>query len=357
MTRPQYYLGMALLFIAACVMGAACTTQSAPVEEAPTVQTVDMIGRTVTVPAPDTIDGVLSTAPHVTMIIYMLAPDTLLGWNFEPTGDLVPAQYAALPAIGGWFGNTAGNYETFIAMDPDVVFEGYNMKGDPTASIDEREQNMGGIPVVAVENTIDALAYAAPITYVGSVLGAEEEAASLNEFYNRVLTLVQEATADIPDDEKRTVYYANGPNGLKTSPSGSQHTQLIDICNGINVAECPAKAVMGQTEVSIEQIAAWDPDVIICDNRDFYESVYDDPAWESITAVKNGDVHYTPYSPYCWFDFPPSTNTIIGIPWTATVIYPDQCTNIDMVSLTKEFYTKFYHYDLTDNEVQQLLNP
>ena len=68
-------------------------------------------------------------------------------------------------------------------------------------------------------------------------------------------------------------------------------------------------------------------------------------------------MHYTPYSPYCWFDFPPSTNTIIGIPWTATVIYPDQCTNIDMVSLTKEFYTKFYHYDLTDNEVQQLLNP
>lgn len=357
MTRLNYILGISLLLIA-CVMGAACTTQSAPLEESPdSIETVDMLERTVTVPVPANIDGVLSTAPHVSMIIYMIAPDKLLGWNFPPKEQFISEQYAALPYVGGWYGNTAGNYESFIAMEPDIVFEGFNMKGDPAASIEDRQANMGDIPVVGVENTIDALAYDAPITYVGSVIGVEEEAASLNEFYARVLGLTQEATADIPDDELRTVYYANGPNGLKTSPSGSQHSQLIDICNGVNVAECLAKAVMGQTEVSIEQVADWNPDVIICDDKNFYDGVYDDPRWESVTAVKNGDVHYTPSSPYCWFDFPPSTNTIIGIPWVATVIYPDRCGDIDMVSLTKEFYTKFYHYDLTDDEVSQLLNP
>lgn len=236
MTRPKHSLGIALLLVAACVMGAACTTQS---------------------------------APHVSLIIYMIAPDKLLGWNFEPECEFVPEQYAALPNVGGWYGKQSGNYETFIAMEPDVVFEGFNLKGNPEASIEERQENMGGIPVVGVENTIDALAYDAPITYVGSVPGKEEEAASLNEFYARVLALTEEATADIPDDEKRTVYSANGPTGLKTSPSGSQHTQLIDICNGVNVAECEAKAVMGQTEVSMEQIVDWNPNVIICENREF----------------------------------------------------------------------------------------
>ncbi|MDE4907689.1 ABC transporter substrate-binding protein [Methanogenium marinum] len=357
MTRLINILGIGLLLIA-CVMGAACTTQSAPLEESPgSIETVDMLEQTVAVPVPADIDGVLSTAPHVSMIIYMIAPDTLLGWNFPPEDEYISEKYAALPNVGGWYGNIAGNYESFIAMNPDVVFEGFNSKGDPAASIEERQANMGKIPVVGVENTIDALAYDAPITYVGSVLWAEEEAASLNEFYARVLALTEEATGTIPDDEKRTVYYANGPTGLKTSPSGSQHSQLIDICNGVNVAECPTKAVMGQTEVSMEQVVEWNPDVIVCDDKGFYDGVYDDPKWESVTAVKNSDVHYIPSSPYCWFDAPPSTNTIIGIPWVATVIYPDQCGNIDMASLTKEFYAKFYHYDLTDDEVQQLLNP
>lgn len=358
MTRSIFIPVITLLLFIACVMGAACTTQSAPLKESLlTTETVDMLERTVTVPFPSNIDGVLSTAPHVSMIIYMIAPDMLLGSNFEPANPFVPERYASLPNVGGWYGMESGNYETFIAMNPDVVFEGFNSKGNPKASIEERQENMGSIPVVGVENTIDALAYDAPITYVGSVLGAEEEAASLKEFYARVLNFAQEATADIPDDKKRTVYYASGPAGLKTSASGSQHSQLIDICNGVNIAECPTKAAIMKTEVSMEQVVKWNPDVIICDTRDFYDRVFSDAKWESVTAVKNGDVHCIPSSPYCWFDAPPSVNTIIGIPWTATVIYPDQCGSIDMVSLTKEFYTKFYHYDLTDNEVQQLLNP
>jgi iron complex transport system substrate-binding protein len=366
MNRSLQYTCIALLLVAAFVMCAACTGQTGPAEATPApatpvteaaagTTTADMLGRTVEIPT--RVDGVLSTAPHVTVMVYMIAPDQLMGWNWKPDGDLVPEKYANLPVVGGWYGKQSGNYETFISMAPDIVFEGYNAKGDPLGSIEERQDNFGDIPVVGVENSIDALAYDAPVEYLGSVIGAEAEAAELAEFYARVLSLVQEATADIPGSEKRTVYYANGPTGLKTSPSGSQHCQLIDIANGVNIAECPMKSVTGQTEVSLEQVAEWNPDVIICDNRAFYDSVYEDELWQEITAVKNGEVHYTPYSPFCWFDFPPSTNTIIGIPWTASVIYPDRCENIDMEGLTREFYAKFYHIDLTDAQVQQLLNP
>lgn len=361
MNRSLSYFVIALLLVAACVLSAACTGKTGAADETPSAEapagttTVDMLGRTVEIP--DRVDGVLSTAPHVTVMLYMIAPDQLLGWNWKPDGDLVPGTYASLPEVGGWYGKLSGNYETYISMGPDVVFEGFNAGGDPLGTIEERQANFGAIPVVGVENTINALGYAAPIEYVGSVLGAEAQAAELNEFYARVLALVQEATADIPEEEKRTVYYANGPTGLMTSPSGSQHSQLIDLCNGINAAECPLKSVVGQTEVSMEQVASWNPDVIICDTRSFYDSVYENEFWQDIAAVKNGEVHYTPRSPYCWFDFPPSTNTIIGIPWTASVIYPDRCENIDMEHLTKEFYAKFYHIDLTDAQVQELLNP
>ena len=46
---------------------------------------------------------------------------------------------------------------------------------------------------------------------------------------------------------------------------------------------------------------------------------------------------------------------IIGVPWTAKVIYPDKYSDIDMISVTKEFYSDFYHYDLSDDQAKQIL--
>ena len=46
---------------------------------------------------------------------------------------------------------------------------------------------------------------------------------------------------------------------------------------------------------------------------------------------------------------------IIGLPWTAKVIYPEDYKDIDLVSVTKEFYNDFYHYDLSDEQAKQIL--
>ena len=46
---------------------------------------------------------------------------------------------------------------------------------------------------------------------------------------------------------------------------------------------------------------------------------------------------------------------IIGVPWTAKVIYPEDYQGIDMVSVTKEFYSNFYHIDLSDDDAKQIL--
>jgi len=61
--------------------------------------------------------------------------------------------------------------------------------------------------------------------------------------------------------------------------------------------------------------------------------------------------------PYPWFDRPPGINRIIGIPWTAKVLYPDTFSDVNLPALTKEFYLKFYHFDLSDNELDSLLDP
>ena len=46
---------------------------------------------------------------------------------------------------------------------------------------------------------------------------------------------------------------------------------------------------------------------------------------------------------------------IIGVPWTAKVLYPEDYGDINMVDATKEFYSNFYHIDLSDSDAKQIL--
>lgn len=108
--------------------------------------------------------------------------------------------------------------------------------------------------------------------------------------------------------------------------------------------------------VSLELVLEWNPDVIITSSPEFYKNVYSDKSWQSINAVKNKQVYLSPQDPFNWFESPPGANTIIGIAWTAKVLYPDKFTDMNLNSLTKEFYSNFYHYNLTNSEVSNILS-
>jgi iron complex transport system substrate-binding protein len=319
----------------------------------------DMTGRTVVVPT--NISRVLSTGPPTTIEVYVLAPDKLIGVNFDanPTNGstYLPEKYQDLPDVGGWFGKQTGNYENFISMNPDIILDSGSSAGNSTSAVEERQQKFGVIPVVGVMDSSNVTLYNPSIQFLGALLGAENQAASLSEFYNRVMSIVQSRISSIPDSGKVRVYYAEGPNGLQTDPAGSSHSELIELAGGINVADCIITPGMGMTPVSMEQVTMWNPDVIIVGDPGFYKTIYNDTLWQPINAVKNHRVYLVPQSPFTWFDRPPGVNRIIGIPWTAKVLYPDKFSDMDLPALTKEFYSKFYHYNLTDNEVNTLLNP
>ena len=52
-------------------------------ETGETREITDMAGRKVTVPAAEDIESVFSTGPVAAIFMYMVAPDKLLGWNYE----------------------------------------------------------------------------------------------------------------------------------------------------------------------------------------------------------------------------------------------------------------------------------
>ena len=323
--------------------------------EANQTQTItDMAGRSVTIPAH--ITSVLGTSPPTTMLIYMIAPDKLLGWNSNNTGYL-PTKYLSLPAVGGWFGGKEGNYESFLSMHPDIILEGYNQQGDMKATVDARQEKVGELPVVGVENSVDALGYSEPIRFMGELLGESEQADKMISFYESVLKEVQKKVEIIPDSKKVTVYQAAGSDGLTTEVRGSPHSQLIDVAGGINVVDQPLTDAFGEVKVSMEQVMTWNPEVIIVEDANLYKKMFTDPSWSQIKAVKDKRVYLTPKTPFSWYDHPPGVNRIIGIPWTAKMLYPDEFKDMDLNQFIKDFHSLFLHYDISDDQIKAALNP
>ena len=313
----------------------------------------DMAGRKVKIPV--NISKVLSTSPPPTTFIYMLAPEKLGGWVAAPSkaaSKILPKEYHNIPTFG--WGRRSTNYESYIAAKPDLVFIGVEVELDPSRA-ETVQEKFGSIPVIGIENSRNALGYANTISFMGDVLGVPDRAKVLNDYYLGVLKEVQDKVAKIPDDKLTRIYYAEGNNGLSSDPSGSCHSQLIDICRGNNVAVCTNSSVSGMTEVTMESVLMWKPDVIITTSRNFINLVYEDKSWKMIPAVKNRKVYLTPSQPFNWFDRPPGVNRIVGIPWTAHILYPDIFTEEWFRKKAKRFYSIFYHYDLTDEELTALL--
>lgn len=362
----KLYPGISLLIIlilATAISGCTDQTQQSVVRQEETVETVeitDMLGRNLTVPSE--IENIVTSTGPYSILVYMLAPEKLAGWNtFTPVDHmLMDKRYTSLPVVGSWGAAQTANYETIIGLNPQVVTEGYtvNKKGQISEHVTERQEKFGSIPVIAINGSIIAIEDGDDtIEYLGQLLDCEEQAASFIHFRSSVLNDIENKVGNIPDDEKVRVYYAEGSTGLKTDPSGSLHSEVITICGAINVADCQLTPGMGMTPVSIEQVAEWNPEVIITTDSEFYNSVYSDPLWTNIDAVQNERVYLSPRNPFCWIDRPYGVHRVIGAAWTANVLYPELFSDTELEELTTEFYSEFFHYDLSDEELNTLLNP
>lgn len=351
--RKIIIITLAAIIIAAIALSCLSHSSNVGIDGNSTI--TDMANRTIQVPS--NIDKVLSTRPSVTQLIYMLAPEKLAGINTdwkESELKYIPDKYKHLPVVGMWNGKTSGSYEEFIKIGPDVVIQDIMGDGSDLDVVEERQNNFGNIPVVATLDSVNITEMSGSITFLGKLLGAEDKASALNAYNEKYLAIVKETSSQIPDSEKKKVYFARDENGLNTAGPESPHAQLISLVGGKNVANS-SDSNGKDFSVSIEQVIYWNPDIIITTDNEFYNSVYNNSAWASIKAVKNHQVYLAPDEPANWFDMPPGVNTIVGTPWVAKVIYPDKYADIDLIDSTTSFYKEFYHYDLSDKQAKEIL--
>lgn len=355
------HLWLVAILIIAMALFAAC----APAQEAEnpndgvnaeTVTITDMAGREVTIPA--TIEKAYSHGQVSTIMLYQLAPDKLLDWNYE-LNDLEKAfileEYQNLTAYGM---GDAVNYEAIIADGPQIVINAGTIDDGAIADADALQEQLG-IPVVLLNGDLDQSA--AAFRFLGEILGEEEQAEALATYAEDTLAWLETAVASVPEDAKVTVYYGNGETSLNTAPAGSSHTQVLDMVGAINVANLEAGSG-SRIDVSKEQVLEWNPEVVILNGEpkeDFtanaaVEAFISDPDYATVSAVQNNQVYGSPKTPFSWIDRPPGPNRLIGLRWAFSVIYPDYA-DYDMDTVTREFYQLFYHMDLTDEQMELLM--
>ena len=311
---------------------------------------VDGGGRRVEVS--NSVRRVFAAGGPASIFVYTLAPDALLGWARQPTPEeraWLPARYADLPSLGRLTGrgNTA-NVEVVLAARPDLVLD-FGSVGPTYVSLADRVQEQIKVPYILLDGSLSATARA--YTLAGDLLGVADRGRELARYVDRTLADVDRRVASVPPERRPTVYYARGPKGLETAAPGSINAESLDRLGARNVA---AGSGQGLTSVSLEQVLAWNPDVILTLDTAFHAAVGSDPSWRSVRAVKERRVHLVPLLPFPWVDAPPSVNRVIGLRWLGHVLCPEAFPG-GVRDEARTFYGLFYHRTPDEQQLDTLL--
>ncbi|MEH6399873.1 MULTISPECIES: ABC transporter substrate-binding protein [Pantoea] len=317
-------------------------------------QITDQTGRQVTIP--DRVDRIV-VLQHQTLnlLVQMNATDKIVGvmanWK-QQLGDsyarLVPElnQKATLGDL------THVDPEKLVALHPQVVFvtnyapqemiDSITALGIPVVAISLRHDEPGEKAKMNPSIRDEEMAYdkglREGITLIGEIINKPAEAKALITATDEGRKIVSDRLKDVPAEKRIRAYMANPE--LTTYGSGKYTGLMMLHAGAVNVA---AATVKGFKTVSMEQIIAWDPQVIFVQDR--YPSVVNEinssPQWQAIDAVKNHRVWLMPDYAKAW-GYPMPEAMGIGELWMAKKLYPQKFQDVDMNKLANKWYQRFY---------------
>lgn len=313
----------------------------------------DSAGRQVDIP--DHVGRVFAAGPPASILVYMLAPQTMTGWVRAPRPQDKPFLLPAvrdLPETGRLTGKgDTVNLEQLLAAKPDLIVD-FGTISDTYRSLADRVQQQTGIPYLLIDGSFGNTP--AALRLLAGILGVPERGEALAKAAEAIFAQVDATLAKVPADQRPKAYLARGPEGLESGSRGSITTEILERVGAVNVVE-GLRDKGGLVTASREQVIAWAPDTIIALDRRFARDVAASPDWQPVPAVKAKRVFLSPGQPFGFVDVPPSVNRLIGLTWLLHTLYPEQAPG-DLRDQVRGFYHLFYQVDLTDADLARLLD-
>jgi len=353
-----------ILCIIACAIAAIPTMMADQTSGQATHTVTDMAGRTVAVPT--SVNNILALyGPAYEKIVILNAEDKIgMCADFHKThASWAHVIYKRLDSLPAFSNPTAPNVEDVLKENPDVVFYFGN---------DKNTQKMESlnIPVIcSTGNTTKLESLKDSLRLYGKVLGSEasERAEEYCTYFDEKLKNVLSKTSSIADKDKPKVYVTSGIP-LRTRSINSVMGDTVTKAGGDYVAK---DIVNATATINPEQLVAWNPDIIIIDHapdlpdpsasstsntpnaQAVKEEFMSKPEFQNINAVKNKQVYICPMGAFFW---DAGQQGILQLEWMAQIFYPDLFKDLDMNKEVKDFYSKFFNYDLSDDQLIRIMN-
>ena len=309
-------------------------------------QFTDAAGRRVELP--DNISRIMPADRDAEVLMYVLAPDKLVGLE-RGAGRRGPPGRPAL----AWRRRSVPQSmaETARLLRPQVIVDASPVTLENAVYADQVQQ-LTGIPYILVDDSFARTPRV--LRSFGRLLSIRERADDLALFAEHAIAAMRGRLLIQSPEQRPRVYFARGYDGLSTALPGSPAGATIDEAGAINVAYPMGRG--GEVRVNPAQLFAWDPTIILTEERGVYNAFLHDPSWRGLSAVRQHRVYLVPSLAFGWIEDPSGVNRLIGLYWLSGLLYPD-ATQEDLRTTVCDFYDKFYRIQLTNGQLEAMLRP
>lgn len=243
----------------------------------------------------------------------------------------------------------APNVESILALDPDVVVQW----ADEGPSIITPMEN-AGLKVVGVTygTQEDVNAW---LTLFATMLGKPDRAQEMIARMQSEQEQIEEATAQLSGPAPKVVYFNRFLDGLKVAGPETYNDYYINLVGATNPATGDDGVQgTGMVGVDVEQVLAWDPDIILLGNFDaaMPDDIYNDDVWQAVSAVRSQRVYKVPLGGYRWD--PPSHESPLMWRWLSQIAFPQQDPG-DLRGQITSYYEFLYGTAPTDAQIDTIL--
>lgn len=185
-------------------------------------------------------------------------------------------------------------------------------------------------------------------------MGRPERAEAINGWRATVeAELSEKAKAIAADKKPKVLYLGRALGGLTASGNkGNYNAWYIELAGGVSASA----DVQGQgTTISPEQIAEWNPDVILLNSFEAklgLDRILKDPILSLTKAAQTNAVYKMPLGGYRWD--PPNQESPLTWMWLANLLHPE-IFSYDLRGEMKKAYKMLYNYELTEADIDGIL--
>lgn len=309
----------------------------------------DQAGNTVEIAQP--VRRVISSHGPTTFLVYGVgAGDRLVAASYLGARDVAGA--AAMTAIDPRFEDIMGDdaftqsefsAEGAVALAPDLI-----MTSASTSWLDVAGE-LGFTTFLFKGESPEALKEAMLLS--GQIFGpaATEQAEAWVAYYDEVLARVAEVTAGAGDDARPRVLFT-GTEALRVASGEMLQSMMIVAAGAESVS---AELTGGWNDVNIEQVATWNPDIILVPpyGGASVDAILDSEEWQILDAVAAGKVYRMPKLVAPWDT--PSPDSVMGLIWMTNLFYPE-AEAFDCADEVTSYYATFYQYDIPADQLAGL---